>query len=72
MGIDDGQDVVDWVRVRMAERGMSQRRLSSLSGVHHSTISRLMRGGRPPTLRTATRLVRALGVPNGLGHGPGS
>src|SRR4051812_39272718 len=62
MSVDETQDLVGWVRQRMAERHMSQRRLGGLSGVDHTTISRLLRGGRPPTLKTAERLVRALGV----------
>ena len=39
---------------------MSQRQLGALSGVDHSTISRLLRGDRTPSLETATKLVHAL------------
>ena len=50
-----------WLRRQMRERRMSQRQLAALSGVNHSTISRLINGERVPSLATATRLARALG-----------
>jgi transcriptional regulator with XRE-family HTH domain len=50
-----------WLRRQMRERRMSQRQLALLSGVDHSTISRLVSGERVPSLATATRLARALG-----------
>jgi transcriptional regulator with XRE-family HTH domain len=49
-----------WLRRQIRERRMSQRQLGALSGVDHSTISRLLRGQRMPTLETATKLVHAL------------
>jgi transcriptional regulator with XRE-family HTH domain len=39
---------------------MSQRQLAQQSGVDHSTISRLLRGDRTPSLGTATKLARGL------------
>ena len=39
---------------------MSQRQLALQSGVDHSTISRLIKGDRMPSLGTATRLARGL------------
>src|SRR3972149_1475184 len=39
---------------------MSQRQLAQQSGVDHSTISRLIRGERTPSLGTATKLGRGL------------
>ena len=39
---------------------LSQRQLALLSGVDHSTISRLIRGDRMPSLGTATKLARGL------------
>ena len=39
---------------------MSQRQLALQSGVNHSTISRLVKQDRMPSLRTATKLARAL------------
>ena len=49
-----------WLRRQLRERRMSQRQLAMLSGVDHSTISRLLRGDRAPTLETATKLAHAL------------
>jgi transcriptional regulator with XRE-family HTH domain len=42
------------------EKKMSQRQLAQQSGVDHSTISRLVRGDRTPSLGTATKLARGL------------
>lgn len=54
-----------WLRRQMSARRMSQRQLAALSGVDHSTISRLLREDRQPSLTTATKLVHALrGVPS--------
>src|SRR5438876_1078791 len=39
---------------------MSQRQLAQQSGVDHSTIFRLIRGDRMPSLGTATKLARGL------------
>lgn len=39
---------------------MSQRQLAIQSGVDHSTISRLIKGDRMPSLGTATKLARGL------------
>jgi transcriptional regulator with XRE-family HTH domain len=49
-----------WLRRQLRERQMSQRQLAALSGVDHTTISRLLREDRRPSLTTATKLVRAL------------
>jgi transcriptional regulator with XRE-family HTH domain len=49
-----------WLRRQLRERRMSQRQLAALSGVDHSTISRLLRQDRRPSLTTATKLVGAL------------
>jgi len=49
-----------WLRRQMRERRMSQRQLAALAGVDHSTISRLLRHGRAPSLETATKLAGAL------------
>jgi transcriptional regulator with XRE-family HTH domain len=49
-----------WLRRQMRERRMSQRRLAMLSGVNHSTISRLIQNGRTPSLQTASKLAHAL------------
>ena len=49
-----------WLRRQMRERRMSQRQLAVLSGVNHSTVSRLLNHDRQPSLETATKLARAL------------
>jgi transcriptional regulator with XRE-family HTH domain len=49
-----------WLRGRLKEKRMSQRQLALQSGVDHSTISRLLKRDRMPSLRTATKLARAL------------
>ena len=49
-----------WLRRQMRVRRMSQRQLAALAGVDHSTISRLLRHDRRPSLTTATKLAGAL------------
>jgi transcriptional regulator with XRE-family HTH domain len=56
-----------WLQAQLRARRMTQRQLAQMSGVDHSTISRLMRGDRVPSLRTATRLAQGLGMPEDLG-----
>lgn len=51
-----------WLQVQLKMRKLTQRQLAQRSGVDHSTISRLMRGGSLPSLHTATRLARGLGM----------
>ena len=55
-----------WLEVQLKARRLTQRQLAHKSGVDHSTISRLMRGERTPSLRTAALLARGLGVTGGL------
>src|SRR5882724_6414039 len=50
----------EWLRTQLKAKKMSQRQLAQQSGVDHSTISRLIRGDRMPSLGTATRLARGL------------
>jgi transcriptional regulator with XRE-family HTH domain len=52
-----------WLRRQLRARRMSQRQLAYLSGVNHSTISRLLASDRTPSLDTAAKLARALRVP---------
>jgi DNA-binding XRE family transcriptional regulator len=47
-------------------RGLTQRRLSELSGVQQADISRIERGETQPTTVTAKRLADALGVDFGF------
>ena len=55
-----GRAFNDWLRAQLKVKKMSQRQLAQQSGVDHSTISRLIRGDRMPSLGTATRLARGL------------
>ena len=48
------------VRAQLKAKKMSQRQLAQQSGVDRSTISRLIRGDRMPSLGTATKLARGL------------
>jgi DNA-binding XRE family transcriptional regulator len=48
------------------QRGLTQRRLSELSGVQQADISRIERGETQPTAITAGRLARALGAEFGF------
>lgn len=50
---------------------MSQRQLALQSGVDHSTISRLIKGDRMPSLGTATKLARGLREIHDEAEGPG-
>jgi transcriptional regulator with XRE-family HTH domain len=50
----------EWLRVHMRARSMSIRLLAHRSGVNASTISRIVRGERRPSLRTAIRLAQVL------------
>jgi len=59
-----------WLRSQLKEKKMSQRQLALQSGVDHSTISRLIKGDRMPSLGTATRLARGLREIHDEGEGP--
>jgi transcriptional regulator with XRE-family HTH domain len=54
------QSFNSWLRGQLKEKKMSQRQLALQSGVDHSTISRLIKGDRMPSLGTATKLARGL------------
>lgn len=54
-----------WLQRTFKASRLTQRQLAHKTGVHHSTISRLIRGDRAPSLRTAASLARALGMPDG-------
>jgi transcriptional regulator with XRE-family HTH domain len=62
-----GRAFTRWLRLQLRARKLTQRQLAQKSGVDHSTISRLMRGDRTPSLRTATLLARGLGFPQDPG-----
>ena len=55
----------EWLQSQLKATQLSQRQLAQKSGVDHSTISRLIQGGRTPSLRTAVSLARGLGMPDG-------
>jgi transcriptional regulator with XRE-family HTH domain len=59
-----------WLRAQLKEKKMSQRQLALQSGVDHSTISRLIKGDRMPSLGTATKLARGLRELPDEGDGP--
>ena len=60
MTTDNGRAFNEWLRAQLKAKKMSQRQLAQQSGVDHSTISRLIRGNRMPSLGTATKLARGL------------
>ena len=60
MTSQNGRAFNEWLRAQLKTKKMSQRQLAQQSGVDHSTISRLIRGDRMPSLGTATKLARGL------------
>ena len=60
MTLQTPQSFNSWLRGQLKEKKMSQRQLALQSGVDHSTISRLIKGDRMPSLGTATKLARGL------------
>ncbi len=60
MSVQNGRAFNEWLRAQLKAKKMSQRQLAQQSGVDHSTISRLIRGDRTPSLGTATKLARGL------------
>ena len=66
-----GRAFAQWLRLQLRAMKLTQRQLAQKSGVDHSTISRLLRGDRTPSLRTATLLARGLGLPQDPGRPDG-
>jgi transcriptional regulator with XRE-family HTH domain len=60
MAGQDARAFNEWLIAQLRAKRMSQRQLAQQSGVDHSTISRLVRGDRMPSLDTATKLARGL------------
>src|SRR5512143_2075045 len=60
MTTQNGRAFNEWLRAQLKAKNLSQRQLAQQSGVDHSTISRLIRGDRMPSLGTATKLARGL------------
>lgn len=50
----------EWLRGELRVRRMSQRQLAVRSGVDHSSISRLVRGDRVPSLGTVLKLAQTI------------
>jgi transcriptional regulator with XRE-family HTH domain len=67
---EKGRAFGDWLIEELRARRMSQRQLAARSGVHHSTICRLTRGDRVPSLATATKLAQVFGTSGGPRPGP--
>jgi len=57
------KNLTQWLRSELKERGISLRELSRQSGIHHSLLSRLIRGRVAPTPGLLQRLAPALDVP---------
>jgi transcriptional regulator with XRE-family HTH domain len=62
MAMNEGNEVQfrDWLAVQLRARRMSLRQLAHRSGVNVSPVSRIVRGERRPTLRTAVRLAKVV------------
>jgi transcriptional regulator with XRE-family HTH domain len=50
-----------WLAAELNDREMTPGRLARLTGLHRSTISRLLHGERKPTVETAARIALAIG-----------
>jgi transcriptional regulator with XRE-family HTH domain len=50
----------EWLTLQLRARRMSLRQVALRSGVNVSTVARIVRGERRPTLRTAVRLARVV------------
>jgi transcriptional regulator with XRE-family HTH domain len=60
VGVESSAAFVDWLRLEMRHRRISQRMLAARAGISHSTVSRMLKDERSPTFETAQRLARAL------------
>jgi transcriptional regulator with XRE-family HTH domain len=54
----NGDEFSEWLTAELRARRMSLRQLAERSGVNASTVSRIARGTRSPSLRTALRLMK--------------
>lgn len=50
------------VRSRMELKGWNQRELADKSGLHFTTINRILNGNLDPSLETCERLAKSLGM----------
>ncbi len=53
----------EWLRVQLEQRQISQRAVAVRAGIDHSTVSRILRTARNPSLRTIGRLANVVGWP---------
>ncbi len=60
------EKLLERIRRELQQQGMSLRELGRRSGIHHSLLSRLLRGELAPTPRLVGRLAPALGVDLGF------
>src|SRR5437762_6570966 len=60
MTSQNGRAFNEWLRAQLKAKKRPQRQHAQQPGVDHSTISRLIRGDRMPSLGTATKLARGL------------
>ena len=51
------------IRSWMKKRGLSQRDLADVLGIHETTVSRILTGTRRLGVRPAMRLAKEMGVP---------
>ena len=54
--------LVDIIKLRMYERGLSRKNLSEMLNLSKSTISEILLGKREPTLKTAREISRKLNI----------
>jgi transcriptional regulator with XRE-family HTH domain len=59
------RDFGGWLLGELAASGLSQRQLAERSGLHHSTVSRLLRAKREPSYATVLKLAGGLGLGEG-------
>jgi transcriptional regulator with XRE-family HTH domain len=62
------QSYREWLKIQMRRRRMSQRQLAQQAGIDHSTISRLLRQERNPSLKTALAILAAFREDPGRVH----
>jgi len=51
----------EWVKTERARRGITQRDLADMSGVHHSTIAQVEQGTREPSAEFVIKIDEAFG-----------
>lgn len=55
--------LIDTLKLRMYEMGLSQGRLASLLGMNQSKVSEILSGKSEPTLRQAREMAKTLNIP---------